>query len=159
MLSEQLCREYGKNTVHKKMLQVSQGLVLLSQWFSGPRTRAAGSLAELWVVLASTPGEEEEAAWGSEGETQRTWSTYSPVCSAGEKKSTSCLPLTLPRLASLPGGGSSSWFPVLVAQRSPVLPGREELFLFRRSAPVTWVMAGGALAVDLVVFVGARSRA
>lgn len=28
MLSEQLCREYGKNTMHKKMLQVSLGLVL-----------------------------------------------------------------------------------------------------------------------------------
>lgn len=107
MLSEQLCREYGKNTVHKKMLQVSQGLVLLSQWFSGPRTGAAGSLAELWVVPASTPGEEEEAAWGSEGETQRTWSTYSPVCSAGEKKSTSCLPL----LFSAPGDSTQAGFP------------------------------------------------
>lgn len=28
MLSEQLCREYGKNTMHKKMLQVRPGLVL-----------------------------------------------------------------------------------------------------------------------------------
>lgn len=38
MLSEQLCREYGKNTMHKKMLQVSLGLVL----------RGSGSLGQGW---------------------------------------------------------------------------------------------------------------
>lgn len=48
MLSEQLCREYGKNTVHKKMLQVSLGLVLhrsssLGQdWGCGFSCRALG---------------------------------------------------------------------------------------------------------------------
>lgn len=47
MLSEQLCREYGKNTVHKKMLQVSRGRVL----------RRSGSLGQglgLQVLLQSS---------------------------------------------------------------------------------------------------------
>lgn len=59
ILSEQLCREYGKNTVHKKMLQVSLGLVLL--W---ARSGVVGSFADTWVAPTSAPAEQEGTSVG-----------------------------------------------------------------------------------------------
>lgn len=66
MLSEQLCREYGKNTVHKKMLQVSLGL-MLPHSSSLARTGIVGFLVELWVFPISAAGEDEGAYMGAGG--------------------------------------------------------------------------------------------
>ena len=120
MLSEQLCREYGKNTMHKKMLQVSLDLVLHRSGSLGS-TGAVGSLAGLRMAPTSAPGEEEGGLRGDQ-RSKLSGRRASRPSSRHRREETQLLPAStllsrlpsacLPMLAPLPGGRATLFNPL-----------------------------------------------